>query len=237
VNDPDASSDMTDNPAHRPAFQKWMAGDGYAAQTQHEYPYFLGRYADAFKRPINERTLRNEADVQRVIADVYRAIERGGRGGDEFNEHDVKRNLRGALRLYARFVHDTIPVASPNAGIASDVPTDGLTEPQYRQVTRLIRDTKVVKRIKSLYGCMCQLCGNRLQLSPGRFYAEGHHLKPLGKPHYGADKNGNVVCVCPNCHVLLDYNIVTIGPHTLKVRKHVLGREFVSYHNRQCAMR
>jgi len=51
---------------------------------------------------------------------------------------------------------------------------------------------------------------NRLQISAGEFYLEAHHLKPLGKRHNGPDMEKNLVCVCPNCHVLLDFNAIRL---------------------------
>ena len=38
----------------------------------------------------------------------------------------------------------------------------------------------------------------------GRRHAEICHIKPLGRPHNGPDVPENILCLCPNCHVLLD---------------------------------
>src|SRR6266699_1913528 len=67
-------------PSHVASFKIWMAKDGYAPQTQKEYPYFLGRYCKAFRHVIDERTLASEDDVTRIAQDVERAIRKGGRG-------------------------------------------------------------------------------------------------------------------------------------------------------------
>ena len=49
----------------------------------------------------------------------------------------------------------------------------------------------------------CQVCG--VALKPQEFlYAEGAHIRPLGKPHDGPDSLDNNLCLCPNHHVLFD---------------------------------
>ncbi|UQA94565.1 HNH endonuclease [Streptomyces halobius] len=70
---------------------------------------------------------------------------------------------------------------------------------------RRIRDSSVVRKVKEMYDNACQICNLRLEVSPG---CEGHreaaHIQALGKPHGGPDRIGNVLCLCPTCHVLFD---------------------------------
>lgn len=100
------------------------------------------------------------------------------------------------------------------------------------QVTRIVRDTPLARRVKALHAYACQLCGARLQLRENQPYAEGHHLRPLGSPHYGPDMAANLVCVCPNCHTLLDYGVITLNRSSLRVVPgHVVGDEYLRYHN------
>lgn len=75
---------------------------------------------------------------------------------------------------------------------------------------RLIRDTKIARQIKELYDYTCQICGARLIGANGP-YAEAAHIRPLGAPHYGPDTLNNLLCLCPNHHVLLDYGGVAIA--------------------------
>ena len=75
---------------------------------------------------------------------------------------------------------------------------------------RIVRSTAVSRRVKELHDHRCQLCGVQLE-TPSGFYAEGAHIRPLGRPHDGADKEGNILCLCPNDHVMLD----TGGLHVL----------------------
>jgi hypothetical protein len=117
--------------------------------------------------------------------------------------------------------------------VAEDVPTDKFPRRLITEVSRLLRDTKAARAVKAAHNHFCQICGLRLSLSPGRFYAEGHHLKPLGNPHNGPDVRGNILCLCPNCHVKLDFAAVKIVPSKLRSAPgHVVRREFIDYHNR-----
>jgi putative restriction endonuclease len=71
-------------------------------------------------------------------------------------------------------------------------------------VTRRIRDSAVARQVKSLYGFRCQACGTAIEGFGGRLYAEGAHVRPLGRPHLGADVVDNLLCLCPNHHTQLD---------------------------------
>ena len=75
---------------------------------------------------------------------------------------------------------------------------------------RVVRETKQAQRIKKLYNYRCQVCGVRLEGSAGP-YAESAHIRPLGKPHNGSDSPDNILCLCPNHHVLFDYGGFTIS--------------------------
>ena len=63
--------------------------------------------------------------------------------------------------------------------------------------------------VKTLHDHQCQVCGVRLE-PPAGPYAEGAHVRPLGSPHEGPDTAGNILCLCPNHHVLLDLGAFSI---------------------------
>jgi len=75
---------------------------------------------------------------------------------------------------------------------------------------RIKRDSKLANKIKKLYDYKCQVCGISLITSAG-FYVEAAHIKPLGKPHNGPDKSYNLICLCPNHHVMFDNGGFTIN--------------------------
>lgn len=75
---------------------------------------------------------------------------------------------------------------------------------------RIVRDTQQTRQIKKLYDYRCQVCSIRLEGSAGP-YAEAAHIRPLGKPHNGSDSPDNILCLCPNHHVLFEYGGFTVA--------------------------
>lgn len=76
-------------------------------------------------------------------------------------------------------------------------------------VLRIVRDTKLSRELKKMYDYTCQICDIRISIK-NIGYAEAAHIKPLGKPHNGNDKPENLLCLCPNHHVMFDKGIFTI---------------------------
>ena len=98
--------------------------------------------------------------------------------------------------------------ASVGGGLGAGL---GNQNPQTKITTssRIVRSTAVGNRVKQHYNHTCQVCDVRL-LTPAGPYAEGCHVRPLGKPHNGPDTTDNVLCLCPNCHVLFDTHAIKI---------------------------
>lgn len=70
--------------------------------------------------------------------------------------------------------------------------------------------------MKTLYNSECQVCGTTIMTKYGR-YAEGADIKPLGKPHNGNDSTDNVLCLCPNHHVMLDKSIFSVDKRMMLI--------------------
>lgn len=77
-------------------------------------------------------------------------------------------------------------------------------------VLRQIRDSKLSKEVKVIYDYKCQVCGIKIPTKVGP-YAEGAHIKPLGVPHNGPDTLTNILCLCPNHHVMFDNGAITLN--------------------------
>ena len=131
------------------------------------------------------------------------------------------------------------PVPYAINGLFDEEPsTMAESAPRYEVTTsRLIRDTAVTWQVKELYKYHCQVCGIQLQ-APAGFYAEAAHVKPLGAPHHGPDIVANVLCLCPNHHVLFDLGSFAIAedltlvglPGQLHQKpQHQIGVEFLAY--------
>jgi 5-methylcytosine-specific restriction protein A len=102
-----------------------------------------------------------------------------------------------------------------------------------RQIDAIIRNQKFVDDIKKLYQNTCQICGTRIQVRPGKYYSEVHHIKPLGPQHNGPDSKDNMICVCPNHHAMLDFFALKLDISLLQANKHTLNEVYLAYHNEQ----
>lgn len=108
-------------------------------------------------------------------------------------------------------------------------------------ILRIIRDTRIAHNIKTLYNYECQVCGITIEVKSSR-YAEGAHIRPLGKPHDGDDSSDNLICLCPNHHVMLDKGVYSISDDfkllgdiqgVLTVHKnHKLDKSNLNYHRK-----
>lgn len=122
--------------------------------------------------------------------------------------------------------HDPLLTA---VGLSSvlETPTlliDDTPVPERRQSTtmRVIRDSTLAQQIKALHDHRCQICGQRLVLPTGP-YAEGAHIRPVGAPHNGPDEPANLLCLCPNDHILFDRGALTLTDD-LKIRDELTGQ-------------
>ncbi len=153
-------------------------------------------------------------------------------------------------RLICRFtmvVFDAGPVTGytdpePNAPGTGSAPA-GTDTPDRRASTvqRLVRSIQIADYVKKLYEHTCQACGTRLVIG-SRAYSEGAHIRALGRPHNGPDRPANMLCLCPNCHVLFDNGAllidddwaITINGDTTGVLRvhtsHGVDRAHLAYH-------
>ena len=116
--------------------------------------------------------------------------------------------------------------------------------------SRIIRDTRLSRKLKTQDGNRCQVCGHVQRIGAQRDYSEGHHLRPLGHPHDGPDVRGNIVVLCAAHHVEFDYGAIAIDPadgvtilapfdpsingQTLRLRpRHRLDPDSIRYHHDQ----
>jgi putative restriction endonuclease len=89
---------------------------------------------------------------------------------------------------------DGPPPTPPASGPVPRVPTT---------VQRQVRNSAVIDQVKRWHQHRCQVCQQLLEVAAGP-YAEGAHIRGLGRPHLGPDVAENVLCLCPNDHVRFD---------------------------------
>jgi hypothetical protein len=117
-----------------------------------------------------------------------------------------------------------MPQATP---IATDIQEPSQPERVKQETYRILRDTVLARQVKESNKYRCHICGQTLKLRHEQPYAEAHHIKPLGSPHDGPDVRENILCVCPNHHVLLDYGAIKLDAKQLTG----IGGKYIDYHN------
>ena len=131
-----------------------------------------------------------------------------------------------------RSVRDREAEAPPQA------PGDRNPQRKPATIQRIVRNSDVGTWVKKLNNYRCQVCGDRLE-TPAGPYAEAAHIRGLGKPRDGPDTADNILCLCPNHHVLLDLLAFTIAdnwtliglPGSLKpVEGHAVSLTHAAYH-------
>lgn len=116
---------------------------------------------------------------------------------------------------------------------ASDIESPLTSDRVLTETYRILRDTELARKIKAIHKNLCQVCRSGVTLKNGETYAEAHHIRPLGQPHDGPDRAANIIVLCPNHHVMFDYGAIPLEPERLHVvQGHVIGAEFVDYHNK-----
>jgi len=112
------------------------------------------------------------------------------------------------------------------------------TERKQSTLSRILRSQQRAKNVKSWHNHQCQVCGLAINTSAG-LYAEACHIKPLGKPHNGPDIESNILCLCPNHHVMFDNGVFSINKNLELVgikgklrltKKHFIDTSFIEYH-------
>jgi len=121
----------------------------------------------------------------------------------------------------------------PRTPRASDA---GKVERVETKIYRVLRDTALALKIKHMHNYTCQICGETITLADGGRYAEAHHIHPLGTPHDGPDCAENIICVCPNHHVMLDYFAIPLDLVDIRTADgHDIGVRFLDFHNQKYA--
>ncbi len=200
-----------------------------------------GRRADAFCVRLGEHTLRvaaalaaaekstviRRATVEAAWTLVCRSIR------DTF---DLTQDVDGAIEDVLTQLDDSI-CAADGTGEVAGAPLQHLEEtlavdtadtPSRRRaavVQTLERDNRLKRQVKRWYGDVCQICRTVLRIpSPAGTYSEAAHIQALGAPHHGPDRIENLLCLCPNCHVLFDNGALYLTDE-LRVTNAIDGRD------------
>ena len=99
---------------------------------------------------------------------------------------------------------------SPRQNISEEPAEYSVPSRREVRASQIVRDPAQARAIKALYDNRCQICGIRLRCPAGP-YSEAAHIRPLGVPHNGPDTKDNILCLCPNHHVLVDNGAISIA--------------------------
>ncbi len=138
-----------------------------------------------------------EFDDLSIVDDLLHQIDNGNVLTD---------NIRASLAQEKKIQHK--PLGSKTAPPRKEAPPESKTS----TTTSLVRDSKVVSRVKEAESCICEVCGVPIELLDGSRYCEVHHIKPLSEG--GFDEDRNVLCLCPNHHVEMERGLFYVEPIT-----------------------
>lgn len=131
--------------------------------------------------------------------------------------------------------------------LTNSISNKGSLEPEKKQRSFIAtsRNFSIVKYLKNLYNDHCQICDETIEVSPGVFLSEVHHIKPLGV-HNGPDVINNAIVLCPNHHAMFDRGAITIdikkkiaihfNPDNPLNNKHIeikheINTDYIAFHN------
>ncbi len=93
-----------------------------------------------------------------------------------------------------------------------------LPQKRNENVNRYLRNPKLTELKKRKMQYTCQVCGKKIPKTDGSFYIETHHIIPLYDG--GLDVSSNLVVVCPNHHVMMQYSLpeenISITSHEIR---------------------
>ncbi|MBB5804953.1 putative restriction endonuclease [Saccharothrix ecbatanensis] len=135
-----------------------------------------------------------------------------------------------------------------SGGPQRDADTPGERRRRPNQGSSVVRDPKVVKKVKALYDHTCQFCGTRLSTGFG-YYSEAAHIRGL-TVHTGPDDLENLLCLCANCHVQFDgYGLYVDEDYVVRrvrdrvevgklrvVPDHPIDAAHITYHRELCVI-
>ncbi|MFI7291143.1 HNH endonuclease [Streptomyces anulatus] len=137
--------------------------------------------------------------------------------------------------------------ASASGDLPEGASDGGRAARRSRTSSQPVRDSRLVERIKVMYGHECQVCGSRIETMHSH-YSEAAHIQGLGGPHHGPDQLNNLLCLCPNHHVEFDRLAIYIdedwavrrnstGEVEYQLKRHadhVIEQDYLQYHRGLC---
>lgn len=185
------------------------------------------------------------SEMEGVSSDLKEAIEQSSKNSGIVDFEESMGSMF-KLRIPPRTDESRISPIEPTP-TAPDTqapgPPPGPPERTTAKVTRYIRDSRYGKELKALYEYKCCFCDVTLERSHDNPYVESCHIRPLNEN--GPDEKDNLLILCPNHHVELDYGTISIDPSNFTLShinsedelngknlslKHEIDSEYLEYH-------
>lgn len=156
---------------------------------------------------------------------------------------ESNREQKKEVNSFLKYSKTQKPAVSSQSARKELVVASSVLEPPKRisvEIKRVVRDTAKTHKLKVKYEYCCQVCNQRIEISSTKFYAEVHHIRPLGGEHKGLDEESNMIVVCPTHHAYFDIGVpsflsakrIKINEETFTLlSKHDLNKDNLDYHN------
>ncbi len=137
-----------------------------------------------------------------------------------------------------RFRLVKLDTSTPRSVAEEDRPAYGISKRVESTVQRIVKNTELAHRVKEIHEYRCQVCRTQLITTSG-LYAEAAHIQPLGRPHNGPDTLSNILCLCPNHHVMFDFGgfgvannlrLIGLDGRLFTKANHRLAEQYLQYH-------
>ncbi|MHC3456144.1 HNH endonuclease [Streptomyces prasinus] len=144
-----------------------------------------------------ERTAINGTHIEAAWSLARRAVRDTCRlvAMDRDAVDQIIKGVDDTMRVMSRSEDQASPILSNNP--ERHTPSGGTDR------SRSQNSENAVRKLKQWYQDSCQICATTLVLpSPRHRYSEAAHIR--AREHGGPDLTENLLCLCPNCHVLFD---------------------------------
>ena len=190
-----------------------------------------GKLSDIYQEVRNIRPKPHIASFEDTIRGC---LERHSSDSQAFEGNDVFFSVEGiGFGVWGlRSIINTSLIASDIEEINDDNPNDETPHRIQQETYRILRDTYLARKIKSIHNNYCQICSQTIKRNENENYSEAHHIMPLGRPHNGPDIAENIIILCPNHHVMLDYGIIKLDESSITQKfGHLISKKYLEYHN------
>lgn len=232
---------------HSPAVAKRLWGEDEGETWEYMYLLDEVRQVDIPRLALNARLHYRPGSYPQGFARVDRDLDTEFGSVEQLLEQLSEKGHQLRLAIEAAKAGDEMEAATALDQLAADFSEEQLRReveafassepPKSRKtiVESLLRNRKLVEKLKKLYKGRCQYCGFTFKQSNGRPYCEAAHLKPMARREANIDVKDNLFILCPNHHKMLDYGGLRIEFDAAGSLLGIIGKEAKPLTNKHIA--